>query len=80
MYQIIQNGSIQDRRGIELLARYRRSNDGKDARTNDRANTQRGKRPRPQRFLQAMLGRFRIADELVYGFSGENLMRQGSGS
>src|ERR1700761_9017002 len=76
MDQIIEHRSIQDRRSVELLARNRRAYDREDARANDRANTQRGKRHRPQCLLEAMLRRFRIADELVDRLSGEDLMRQ----
>jgi hypothetical protein len=55
--QVIKNRRIQNRRRIELLAGNRRSDDGKNARANDRTNAERRERPGAECLLEAVLGR-----------------------
>src|SRR4029077_8221165 len=43
------------------------------SRADDRADTQRGERPGTKRFLQPVLGRFGISQELVDAFNPEEL-------
>jgi hypothetical protein len=57
MNQIIENRRVQDRRRIELLARNRRPDNGKNTGANDGANTERSQRPGPERLLEAVLRR-----------------------
>jgi hypothetical protein len=63
--------------GIELLARDGRADDGEDARTNDSPDAKCGQRPRPESFFQRVLWFLRVADQLVYRFTGNQLAGQG---
>ena len=47
-----------------------------DAGADDRADAQRGQRPRAQRLFQPMLGLLRVGDQLVDGLAAEQLVRQ----
>jgi len=49
------------------------ADDGEDAGTNDDANAECGERERAERFVQGVLGQLGGGDELVDGFSGEDL-------
>ena len=63
---------------IELLAGDGRADDREDARADDGADAERGKRPGPERLFQCVLGFFRVADQLIDGFAGKQLAWQGS--
>ncbi len=60
----------------QLLAGDGGADDGEDARADDRADAERGERPRPEALLQRVLGFFRVADELVDRLAGEELAGQ----
>ena len=68
---VVRQRRIQHASRVELLSRDRRPNDREDARANHRANAQRGKRPRPERLFQRMLGFLRVADQLVDRLAGK---------
>jgi hypothetical protein len=57
MHQVIKNRRIEDRGRVELLACDGRTDDGEDARANNRANAECGERPGAERFFKTVLGR-----------------------
>jgi hypothetical protein len=59
-----------------MLARHGRSNDRENAGANNSAYAKSGKRPRTEAFSKRMLGLFRLLDELVDRFAGEQLADQ----
>jgi len=71
--QIFEQRGVQDRGDLEFLAGNRRSYDSKNSRTDDRADTQRCKRPRPERLLEPLLGILRVGNQSVYAFDTEKL-------
>ena len=80
VHQVIQQRRVQDRGGIELLARDGSADHGENSRTDDRADAERGQRPGAERFLQTVLGQLRVADQLVDRFGCEQLLSQRLGS
>ena len=80
VHQVIQQRGIQNRGGVELLACDGRADHGEDSGTDDRADAERGKRPGAEGFLQTVLGKFRVADQLVDRFGCEQLLSQRLGS
>ena len=76
MHQVVQNRSVEDGGGVELLAGDRGADDGKNARANDGSNAERGKRDGPEGLFQARFGILRLSNELVDGFTTKNLRRQ----
>ena len=78
--QVIEQRRVQDRGCIKFFARDRSSDHGENTRTNDRPDAQRGERPGAKRFLQTVLGEFRVADQLIDRFSCEQLLSQRLGS
>ena len=67
---------VADGRHVELLAGHGRADHGKDARTDDRPNAERGQRPRAEGLLQGVTGLFRIPDQLIDRFAGKQLAEQ----
>ena len=49
--QIVEQRSVEDRRGIEFLSGNGRADDGKDSRADYGADAERGQRPRSQSLL-----------------------------
>ena len=73
---VVNEGSVCDGGVGKLLAGDGGADDGEDARTDDRADAERGERPGPERLLQRMLRLLGVADELVNRLSGEELAGQ----
>ena len=61
-------------------ARRGGSGESEDSRTDDRADAECGERPGAEGFLQTVLGKFRVADQLVDRFGCEQLLSQRLGS
>src|ERR1700678_2873328 len=78
--QVIQQRGVQNRGGIKLFACDGRADHGKDSRTDHRTDAERGKRPGSEGFLQTVLGKLRVADQLVDRFGREQLLSQRLGS
>jgi hypothetical protein len=75
--QVVNQGSVADLRGVELLACHGGADDGEDAGTDDSANAESRERPGAQGLFQRMLGIFGFADQLIDGFAGKQLIGQG---
>ena len=80
VHQVIEQRSIQNGGGIELLPRDGGADNSKDPRTDHRTDAQRGQRPGAKRFLKTVLGELRVADQLVDRFGCEQLLSQRLGS
>jgi hypothetical protein len=80
MDKVIEQRRIQDRRGVKLFARDGGTDHGENPRTNNRADPECSERPGAERFLQRVLGKFRVADQLVDRFGCEQLLPQRLGS
>ncbi len=80
VHQVIEQRSIQNGGGIELLPRDGGADDGKNPRADHRTDAQRGQRPGAKRFLETVLGELRVADQLVDRFGCEQLLSQRLGS
>jgi hypothetical protein len=78
MHDVIGEGTVQDRSGIEFLTRDGSADHGEDAGADDRADAEPGERPWAKALLQLMLGMLRFGDQLVNGFAREDLFRQGN--
>ena len=76
--QPVQKGRGADRGLIEILAGHGRADDRENARADDRADAERGQRPRPKALLERVLGVFRLPDELIDRFAGKQLAGQDS--
>ena len=76
--QVVDERGVADFRGVEFLPGHGGADDGEDARADDGADAESGKRPGAQRFLERVLGLFRIPDQLIDGFAGKQLAEQGS--
>jgi hypothetical protein len=61
-----------------MLACHGGSDDGEDAGTDDGADAESGERPGAEGFLECLSGLLRLADQLVDGFTGDQLAGQGS--
>jgi len=59
-----------------VLPGHGRTDDGEDAGADDRADAERGERPRPKGLLQRAIGFLRLADELVNRLAGKQLVGQ----
>lgn len=70
----VENLGVEDRRGLEVFSRGRRTGQHEDARADYRTDTQRGQRPGTKRLLQALAGCFRLGDQLVDGLTAEQLV------
>ncbi|MGH9586818.1 MAG: hypothetical protein ACRD3F_07675 [Acidobacteriaceae bacterium] len=75
---VIEQRSIQNRRGVELFAGQRRSDDGKDTGADDGSDAQRREGKRPEGLAQLVLGLLRLGNELVDGLTGKDLAWQNS--
>jgi hypothetical protein len=80
MHYEIEHGSVQHGAGIRTFSCDGRADYGENAGADDRADAEGRQRQRPKGFLQAMRRVFRVANQLVNRFGGEDLMRQGTGS
>ena len=69
----IEDLRVQNRWHFKVLAGGRRSGKHKNAGADDRANSKRCQRPRPERLLEPMLGTIGVRDQLVDGFTAEQL-------
>src|SRR6267142_1088165 len=67
---------MQDRRSFEIFARGGGAGKNKNSGTDNRTDAERRQRPLPQRFLQAMIGFFRLSDQLINGLPGKQLIGQ----
>jgi hypothetical protein len=76
IYQVIEQRRVQDRGGIKLFSRDSGADHGENSRTNHRADAQRGQRPGSERFLQTVLRKLRVADQLIDRFGCEQLLSQ----
>jgi hypothetical protein len=61
----------------KVFAGRSRAGQHEDSAADDRADTERGQRPRAERFLEPVLGLLGVGDQLVNGLLGEEL-RQSS--
>ena len=62
------------------VAADRSPDDSEDTRADNGPNAECGKRDRTKRFFERVLGTLRLGDQLVNGFSGEDLAGQRSSS
>ena len=76
MHDVVRQWAVEDGSGVEFLAGDGRPHDREDARTDDRADTESGERPRAKRLLQPMFRLLRFGDQLVNGLAREELVRQ----
>jgi hypothetical protein len=76
--EVVTQRGVQHARGVKLLARYGGTDDGEDARADDGADSERGKRPGPEGLFEPVLGFFRFANELIDGLASKQLAWQGS--
>ena len=72
---------VNDRRSLPIgelggIATYGRSDDRENARADDCADAQGCERDRAKGFSECFFGGFRIGDQLVDGFGGEDLAGQ----
>jgi hypothetical protein len=74
--EVIEERSVQDGRGIELLPRDRRANHGKDARANHGPDAESGQRNRTKRPFEFTVRLLAIRDQLVDGLPGKKLVAQ----
>ena len=65
---------VQDRRSLEVLSRGRSAGENKYPRADDRADAQRGQRPRTQSLLETMPGLVGFRDQFVDGLAAEKLV------
>ena len=73
----VDEGGVGDLRRVEMLAGHGGADDRENAGADDRADAESGERPRAQGLFKAA-GFFRLADELVNGFAGNELGGQSS--
>ena len=69
----IQYLRVQDRGGLEMLARRRRPGENENSRADDCPDPQRGQRPRPKGLLQPMPRLIRFGNQLVDGLAAKEL-------
>ena len=69
----VEDLSVQDRRHFKVLTRRRGPGKNEYSRPNDRADAERGQRPRPERLAKTMLGLLGLGDEFVDGFTAQEL-------
>jgi len=68
---------VADLGSVKLLARHSGADNGEDAGADDCSDAESGKGPGAQGLLQRMFGIFRLADQLIDGFAGKQLIGQG---
>ena len=76
--QKVEHLSVQDRGNFEMLASGRGPGKNEYPRPDDRTDAERSQRPRPKRLTETMLGLVRLSDELVNGFTAQELAAVGS--
>jgi hypothetical protein len=76
MDEVVGDGRVQDGGGIELLAGDGGADDGKDSRADDGSDAESGERDGAKGLREGVLGPLRFGDQLVDGFSGEDLAGQ----
>jgi hypothetical protein len=69
----IEDLRVQNGWHFKVLASSRGSGKHKNAGADDRANSERRQRPRPQRLLEPMFRTIGVRDQLVNGFTAEQL-------
>ena len=69
---------VLKRRRVKVLARHGRTDDRKDAGTDNRAYAQGRQRPGSEGFFQRVSRFFRLADQLIDRLAGKQLANQGS--
>jgi len=77
--EVVAQRGVEDAGGIKLLAGDGGADDSENAGADDCSDAKRCQRPRPQGFLEPVLGFFRFADQLINRLAGEQLAGQGSG-
>ncbi len=80
VHQVIEQRRVQNRGGVKLFSRDGSADHGENSRTDHRADAQRGQRPGSERFLQTVLGKLRVADQLIDRLGCEQLLSQRLGS
>src|SRR5258708_14700704 len=78
VYQIVEQGSIQNGGGIEFLAGDGSADYGKDSGANYCTNAESSKRDRPESPLELTVRLLAIRDQLVDGLTGKELVAQKS--
>jgi hypothetical protein len=78
--EVVGDGSVEDRGGVELFAGDGGADDGKDARADNRADTEGGERDGTESFAERVLRLAGLCDQFVNGLLGEELTGQGVGS
>ena len=73
---VVDKRRVENAGGVELFAGDGGADDGEDARADDRADAERGKRPRAEGLFQRVLGLFRVPDQLIDRFAGKQLAGQ----
>jgi hypothetical protein len=76
--QIIQKGSVKDRRRIEFLPGDGCPNDGKNSGANHGSDTKSSKRDRTESLLELTIRLFAVRDQFVDGLPGKKLVAQRS--
>jgi hypothetical protein len=76
---VVGQRGVDEAGGIELLAGDGGADDGEDAGADDRPDAKRCQRPRAEGLFEPVLGFFRLPDQLIDRFAGEQLAGQGSG-
>jgi len=76
VHDVVGERCVEDRGGVELLSGNRGTDDGEDAGPDDRADAERGKRPRTESLLKPVLRFLGIGDQLVDGLAGKDLRSQ----
>ena len=76
--QQVEHLGMKNGRCFEMLSRCGGAGKNENARANDRADAERGQRPRPQRFAKTMLRLLGLGYEFVDGFTTQELAAIGS--
>jgi hypothetical protein len=78
MDDVIEDGGVEDRRGIEFFAGDGGADNGEDAGADDGSDAEGGERERAEGLLEPLPGLFRFGNELVDGLAGKDLAWQGA--
>ena len=73
VYNYVQHLRVQDGRRLEIFSRGRGAGEHEYARADNRADAERGQRPRPERFLETLPGLVGIRDQLVDRLAAQKL-------
>jgi len=74
--QDVHDLGVEDGGRFEMFASRSGASQNEDTRADDRADSERGQRPGPERFLELVAGFGCLRDELVDGLTGKKLTRQ----